>query len=632
MKKIVTSLLVLITAVLFLSAQTNAIVDLSDDIYSVLDYGQMKGYIDFLPGQKPYTQKVIFDALNQMLDFEEELSDIEIATINNFKEHCKFGYYDDKLKNNPVHTRFETAEDAKNRFSFKHDFGFKTDVSGGLYNIPDYNQIAFDSLVNLTFEGDLTNYISYYWYGLIDVTRVPIIYMGDYYTGSDWYTGETKVRTIKTYKNTSYLPYGYNRPWDAKIYYMSNLSAEGLEGWPTETSFGLNVFGDVRTSLFDNHLTIGFGRINREIAGMDEGSSLVLNKNARAFTALDIQATFFSYLKYTYLIGSLEYPSQAYINENWWPQDLARTDETYFFQNNYTLNMLEADFKYVHFDMGTSVVWPNRFALGYIFPLANFVEYQNHIGDGDNLQMFGNLKFRRADLGEVWFSAFIDEIGSFTMNPFMYTRDMFAYQAGFKYLIPNLPFGKISLRYTKIEPYCYTHHSINYTPWFNHYISQNYTNDGYGIGYYLDPNSDELRVDFEVKPADTLTLSSTYQLIRHGSDYGSQAVPGSSYYSEMSPYDRSELRKYFLHDGAYNWINILSVGCKFTPKNFRYKFELYGNLGLVYSYYTVIASEAYTSDGKAENCNYETPYSVANNDEYPNLFGTVLNLGVGIKF
>ena len=86
-----------------------------------------------------------------------------------------------------------------------------------------------------------------------------------------------------------------------------------------------------------------------------------------------MQISPFKFLRYSFIVGSLEYPSQSYMNEKWYPENTGSNDDSFFFQNNYTLNMVDLDFKHLHIDFGSSVIWPNRFAMGYMFPLANFV-------------------------------------------------------------------------------------------------------------------------------------------------------------------------------------------------------------------------------------------------------------------
>lgn len=626
--------LVLITSVF---SQTHKSIELNSELYRIIDYASLKGYISSLPYQKPYTNQQIKNAIYEIFDSDYELSDYELKIFTEYLEKIEnLNKKDDTKNNNVLHSRLKNSDEAKIPVSFVYDFSLTTNVSGGLYTKTDFSQYGFDIVPQLDFSGDISKYLSWNFNALGTISRMPLIELGEYICGQNWYDEEDERfdRTIKKFINTSYLPCNYFRPWDAKVYYVTNLSTTGLEGWPQELSLCLNMTGEIRTSFFDDKLNIGFGRIYREVAGMDNGSSLVLNVNARPFTALDMQISPFKFLRYSFIVGSLEYPSQSYMNEKWYPENTGSNDDSFFFQNNYTLNMVDLDFKHLHIDFGSSVIWPNRFAMGYMFPLANFVEYQNHVGDADNLQMFGDIKLKYQGLGEIWVSLFLDELDLSTLlkkDVFTYTRDMFAYQFGVKYVIPKLPFATLSLRYTKIEPYCYTHHSINYTPWFNHYISQNYTNDGYNIGYYLDPNSDELRLDFNIMPQTNLNLAFTYQLIRHGADYGSQQVPGSSLYSELDPRGRAERRKYFLHDGAYNWLHIVNFGGEFTLSS-KYPVTFTTNLGFVYSYYSMIEQENYSIDGKAENCDFSTPISVVNTQEYPQVFGAVLSLGVKVIF
>ena len=96
--------------------------------------------------------------------------------------------------------------------------------------------------------------------------------------------------------------------------------------------------------------------------------------------------------------------------------------------------------------------------------------------------MFGDIKVRKPGIGSLWASIFIDEINGLNNDVRTSPRAMFAGQLGGKIVIPGLKLATLSVRYTKVEPYCYTHQMINYTPWYNYYISENYTNNGSSIG------------------------------------------------------------------------------------------------------------------------------------------------------
>jgi hypothetical protein len=201
---------------------------------------------------------------------------------------------------------------------------------------------------------------------------------------------------------------------------------------------------------------------------------------------------------------------------------------------------------------------------------------------------------------------------------------MFAYQAGLKARIPLLPFTQLQVRYTKIEPYTYTHNRIT-TPWNGDLaMEEAYINHNVSIGYYTPPNSDELLARFEMMPSPGANFHLQYQLIRHGADWGSQAVDGSSLHSELDPSGRSEkpvLRKYFLHDGAYQWFHILKVGGTHNFSNIPIK--LFGDIGIVYSSFTDIDGEP--------NSGESFDYKVIDTIEYPKQLSFIVTLGIKIS-
>ena len=135
---------------------------------------------------------------------------------------------------------------------------------------------------------------------------------------------------------------------------------------------------------------------------MDNGSSLVLNRQARPFFEFNTGVEMFSWLKFSTLAGILEYPNADYMNSKSYPGDNTEdVDDSYFWQNAFSLNMIELDFKYLHLDFGCSVVYPKRFEIGYLFPLFIYVEYQNHTGDCDNLALFGDIMLRNPGVGKI---------------------------------------------------------------------------------------------------------------------------------------------------------------------------------------------------------------------------------------
>lgn len=647
--KIAAAFLVLFGLAARVFAQTNGTVALTDAVYAVLENAQLRGLCGALPSVKPYTEKRILAAVDEILSGGDTgaLSMTEKRILEDFRASRAR-----RPEKDLSQMRLRLERDAAGvPVSFELSAAVETAFSGGLYTDTDLDQWGFDLIPSLNFAGDLSRFVSYRVTGFLDLTRMPLYECGDYFIGYSWYGDgvsqfidgeydtdgseydEPSPRTVKKFLNTSYLPYGYGKRWDGQMYFLGNMSAEGLEGWPQETGLGFGLTAEIHATVLKDIVDISCGRITREWAGMDHGSSLVLNASARPFIGAETQIHLFPFLSYSFLTGILEYPNQDYMNENSYAGDSGRTDDSTFFQNGFSINMIELDFKYLHLDFGSSVIWPKRFELGYMFPLLNYVIYQNNIGDYDNHALFGDIKLRKPGLGSIWASLYLDEINGLNNNPFTSSRAMFAAQFGTKVAIPRLPFATLSLRYTKVEPYCYTHHSINYTPWYSNYVSENYTNNGECLGYYLPPNSDEFFVRFETRPKPNLRTSLQYQFIRHGADYGSQQVPGSSLYSELSPYNRNDLEKYFLRDGAYEWMHIVSVGAVYSLPNTRIPVQLSGNAGFLYSYYTVIDQDVYDKRGEYGNngnsgADKNTQFHYIDSEEYPVRTGVILSLGV----
>ena len=453
-------------------------------------------------------------------------------------------------------------------------------------------------------------------------------------------------RYITVFRNYAYLPYGYNKFWDGSTYEFENgINAGGLGPWPNKASLAFGMKGELRGLFLNDVIELAAGRINREWAGMDEGSSLVLNAKARPFFAGEMILRPFKWLSFRSMTGVLEMPNRSdMLSEAFYPVNDDGKDQRkylenhyafdddykdyHFFQNAFSIGEIDLDFKYLHLDFGSSCVWPKRFEIGYSFPLIDRVVYQNDVGDYDNLALFGNMKIRYPGVGYGWFSFYLDELNAFLTKFWKNTRAMYAFQVGAKIALPaQLPYGNFSFRYTRVEPYCYTHQSLNGTPWYNGYINENYSNNGYCLGYYLQPNSDEILLKVDCKPNANSTAAFQYQLIRHGTDFGPKSVPGSNLYSELPRHGRGDLRKNFLFDGAYEWSHIwaLSGSYKITA---RLPVKVSLSAGIIYDYFTSIDGESVSIYESDKRFSVEEDNYYVNEGAYKSSVGGVVTLGI----
>ncbi|MBQ0165610.1 MAG: hypothetical protein KBT02_00700 [Treponema sp.] len=645
--KILTVLmLVCISTALF--SQANVTVDISDDVYNFLKIAETKGYCERLPNARPYTQKFIISVLKEIkeaiLDSEDSrIRDSELQTVEYYLSR-----YTDRDGVDVTRLAYkETTMVGDVPLSFEFSNTDEAFITGGLYSDSSLNASGYELFHNLNFIGDIGKNVSYRSTAYVGLTKMDLQQVGsDYLIGYWWYDdyrlntsldpddpdGMPQARTINTFRNNAVFPYSYRKKWDGSVYYLSNLNANGLEGWPFDPAIAFGMYGDLRGSFLDDHLTVGMGRIYHEWGAMDINSSLVLNSNAAPMMSVDASIKLLPWLSFDTLTGICEFPNADYINHNAWSGAWRDRDDdgegnnrnnypvvdSMFFQNAYSIGMFNFDWTNWHFDFGSTCIWPKRFELGYMFPLIDRVVYQNSVGDFDNLALFGNLKGTLPGIGSAWISSYIEELNSLSPHLFTWTRCMFAYQGGAKVNLPFLPFGTLSARYTKIEPFCYTHQAIRKQPWYDDYISEAYMNNDRSIGYYLQPNSDEFFVRFETMPLPASSFGLQYQLIRHGADYGSNAVPGSSIWSELKATGRDSLRKYFLHDGAYEWTNVIKLEGSCSTKILDVPVQFTANVGYVYDFWT----------SSGVNDNKKHAYHKINTAEYPVKQGVVASLGI----
>lgn len=618
-------------------SKANITVDVDDEIYSILLTAQTKGYCKALSNMKPYTERYILSVLDEISDSLEKL-DAESYSVKTEKaivekQKTRFIHKIEGLNLKNLEFSAESPYEKFPATFFIRD-SIKGFVSGGLYDEKDNSSAGFDTLDYLDLYGNITSFLSYRAGIRFGFSYMPLTQLGDdYYIGEWWDDSNhfaedddhTNDRTINTFRNYATLPYTYKKPWSGSIYYLTNMTASGLEGWPIEVSGVLGVDGELHASFFDNKLEIGLGRYNHEVASMDTNSSLALNAMAQPFFGFDLHVKFFDWLSYDTITGWTEFPNQEYINGNAWyykgddnknHTNRARID-SYYFQNMYTIKALNLDFPYFHMDIGSSCVYTKRFELGYMFPLIDSLLYQNSLGDYDNLGLFADIKGIWPGVGYVWATGFLDEMNMLKTKFWEKTRCMFAYQAGIKAYVPGVPFGNVSFRYTKIEPFCYTHTALKYQPYYDYYMSTSYTNNGYSLGYYMPPNSDEFLLDFNCRPTEDSYAGISYQLTRHGTDWGSGAVEGSNLYSELAHNGRDEKRKYFLYDGTYEWTSTVNLYGSYNFRSLNVPLKLNASIGYMFDWFTGV-----DNNGKKNDKFYKI-----NTNEYSPCNGFMMSLG-----
>jgi len=580
----------------FLFAQTHVSVPLDHEVYYILDQAEARFLCSPLPAIKPYTRGRIVEAINEILAAEPKrfggLSSYERQILENTRNEFTKGEKGPDLRNGMY--RFDVQ--GKKGINFSGDMGIAMESLNSVAYYMEVNESYYgtDTWGTVFFRGDVGENFSFnldFSGGLMKAQRIEL---GEYDTfatelGSDP-TGERVNRRFTTYSlPMAFFPYSYQKQWDGFMFGIgSDISAAGISYWPEQLSIAPRMLAEITGSAFGDMLLLRFGRHQREWGAMTPGSSLVYNAAARPFLGFETIFNPVPWFSFSSITGVLEiYNGYGGIY-----------DAPMSFQNAFSLYLIELNYKnYFHIDFGTSAVWAKRFELGYLFPLLDNFLNQNLVGKTDNMAAHLNIKGSYPGLGSVWFSFFADEMEISSIGrAFELDRHMFAFQGGLQGIIPVLPFASLTLSYTKVEPYNYTHQR-NFLPWYdrtNGPMEKAYVNNGVSLGYYLPPNSDEFKFRFKARPLLETSAFLQYQLIRHGADFGPHQVDGSSLVSELDPEGRSDkdsLRKNFLKDGAYQWIHIVKIGAEHRLGSLPITF--FGETGIAYSYFTDISDAEY---------------------------------------
>jgi hypothetical protein len=589
-------------------------VPIDSRIYFLLENAQVRGLCKPLSGAKPYSRAVVLRAIDEILAAEPEtgLTDNERLIFEEEKKKYsppetgwdfKRGgvYYEEKTETGG--TKYSIDARASWRSAFSEAITAQTsDFSWGTEN-----------WLTVELRGDMGDKFSWDISGSGGLFRVPRINLGKYHTYYDGFQDNESYidRNLTSYSQpVPYFPYAYKKNWEGSIFYLDKLSASGYATWPDEIAGGYNIYYELSGALLDGRFTYRLGRINREWSAMSNGQSLSLNAMARPFLAAEATARPFDWLSFSAMTGVLEYYNTEGITAS------SRT-----FQNAFSIALAEINHKNFHFDIGSSAIWPKRFELGYIFPLNSNYFYQNNVGDFDNMAITANLSYNFSGFARVWGSFFADEFDLSTKsNFFKLDRNMYAFQLGASSSFPieGLSFPSLTVSVTKIEPYTYTHTRV-FVPWYGTDdkgsslpMESAYVNNGENLGYYLPPNSAELLVRFEAMTGTNTKTRAQYQLVIHGADHGPSAVDGSSLLSELDPDGRNDkdvLKKFFLQDGAYEWQNMFMVGAEHTLQKYSLPIKLFGQIGIVHSFYTNISGQA--------NSGSKEKFSFVDTAEYP---------------
>lgn len=543
-----------------LCAQQFNSVPLDNTAYDIIEMGIIRGMIAPPVSARPWTEAVIKEKLSEMAaDPLGKLSSKELDIVAG-----ALSFFDRKTGIDYSGGRYRTENGGS--LAFETGLGWESVFAVAAPGAP----LSSVNMAKVYCAGDFGSFFS--WNinlrgGFLYIDRVEL---GKYRQPDNVFS--------PVYEVPSSFFYSFTRQWDGGVLLPS--SPADYHSWPGSFAFGWGAVGEINAAFFDEQVQLRIGRIRRDWGTAANGASLALNAQGRPFTAIEGTAAPFSWLGFSFLAGALE----SFDGADQWPQ-------AGIFKNGYSLAQIEIKpWNFFYFDAGGAAIWPQS----------------------PNLAFFTSLELRLPGILKIWGSAFVDTIESLANNFSILDGNAYAYQVGLKSSISWLSLAAVTMRYTKVEPYCYTQ-----AGGADNVISPNgaYTSGGESLGYYLPPNSDEFLVRLESLFSPALKAHMQFQMLRHGVDYGYGAVDGSSLRDNI---EHGNSTKYFLKDGVYRWNTVLKIGGTFRLHAGEVPLSIYSEAGMVSTRFTINGSAGVGS---------EADYEGLNDDVYRASTGFVFSIG-----
>lgn len=592
MKKIVFVFILAFFSIQIITSQTFLSVEINNPVYVLLDSAEQRRLLNFLPAAKPYSKAVVIDLLNKLDRNRRSLSNSEKDVLDYYLEDLS----DDGKNISPLSWGSEGDKDSPG--SFQTGFIIDGDYRVNANNLPSWHM--YNGLVAYM-KGDISSFLSYYGSAGGSVNKVApdlfynnvTLWVSRLADSRDTYPYYITDGTFNFYNGNdenyttpgAFAPYQFYTNWDG--HHTDPFSAGLNDGVSNVPLVALTTRDEITAQFYKGDMTFRWGKIRREW-GQGDGS-LYLSGSAHPFEGFEAHISPNSWFDYSFAVGSLgNWFVDSYINNdlvtNEFLEDgitpnpdydpLLNTDITTrlgMFSEQKMISIQQMSVTptdWLSLLFSSSAIWGKRFEIAYLTPLLMPFMTQEFNGDFDNVSITAGFALRLPKVGKVYGSLFLDETsGSSIEAIFKYPRNMYAYQGGIQTPISFLPFGTLTLQYTKINPFVYTHYIEDNYPSSSIPVSLSYTNEGQNLGYFLPPNSDEIMLKVETFPKPNLLTTFKYQLVRHGTndasiDNDSDGIPDGQIYGDIYiPYDYTQIYPFkdFLNDGIYDWSNIVSL-------------------------------------------------------------------------
>ena len=535
-------------------------VDVRNSVYDLLDYYQSNGVLEFLPQAKPYTNSLIFSYL-QELQASEKLTEQEKQVVRKYL--IDFSRY--------VNCFIVKDQHTENRFAaVGYAASLDAKLAGG-----DDGTYATSGIFEPFVAGQLGDHITVFGALGLGLERLaPDIFYESYVKNGAVHF---------PYQDKGYAHHPYQFDYET-MYDHPDVDASSGGGNALHKNFtaAMLYHAELSGSWYHNAIRFSFHN-NRRTWGY-QPDNLTLSTHARRMPGLDLVIEPAKWLRYSMLVAStFHYANQR----SGYKQDIYGYDLGDV-QKMLTLQMVElTPLPWLQIAVTGGNIWSKRLELAYMMPFAFPHFTQIDVGDHDNLFMGLNLAVKIPRAGKAWFNLLIDEFSFINRSqPLLkMPRNRYAWQVGWDLPLP-LPLTIARVSYTRVTPFVYTHYpETNFNTLSTRPLDMTYTHDGANIGFYLPPNSSELKINLSTLAFPDFKIELDTRYIIHGTnDLAGDTLQifGDVYRHQFGGAEKYPLLD-FTKDGLYDYTF-------FTQLSAEYRMRKGDGLG----YYRLIGKVGYS--------------------------------------
>jgi hypothetical protein len=428
------SLMVILTMGSVFPAQHTA-VPVGHRAYQILEVAQVRGLIENQTAVKPFSASKVLSLLGQIAEQPDALSKAEIDELNSLITELQASY---GTSDSSADMLFSTGY--LRTFDEEKGLGAAFGITLGTQQTISLATKEYDSRNSVVafMKGDIGRYVSFNMdFGFL----------------------------LDTLNNRVFLPSEFTIPGEG--FYMGLTSGGStprsipFEGFYT----GLALSPELAVSLLDGEVLLRWGSIKRDWGpGLN---NLMLSGSARSFDGIDISVNLTQWLRYSVINGSLgkfslhDIDGQLFLSDYYGGSKEDKANYTY--NNNFSAHRVELDAtKNLTLSIFESTIWQKRFELSYLNPFAIYMFQQNSLGDIDDVFAGVDFSYTLPSKARFYGAMAMNEMNVVgdPMTMLKAPRNMFAFQAGLVVPLPIGSFSSMTLQWTYIGPFVYTHYPM----------------------------------------------------------------------------------------------------------------------------------------------------------------------------